>query len=119
MASRELRLELCWDHAYIQDFPTSEAFTCKVTWFFGLLLTILSRGFLISGIAQSLLGVIIMPGTRTSQLRATLRSPLYATPSHGQLYVRVRYVPFPYESVLVLTYFSLQPLYQASLPSAT
>ena len=33
MASRELRLELCWDQAYTQDFPTSEAFTCKVTWF--------------------------------------------------------------------------------------
>ena len=33
MASRELRLEVCWDQAYTQDFPTSEAFTCKVTWF--------------------------------------------------------------------------------------
>ena len=73
MASRELRLEVCWDQAYTQDFPTSEAFTCKVTWFFSSLPTILSRGFLISGIAQSLLGVIIMPGARTCQLRATLR----------------------------------------------
>ena len=33
MSSRELRLEVCWDQAYTQDFPTSEAFTCKVTWF--------------------------------------------------------------------------------------
>ena len=33
MASRELRLEVCWDQAYTQDFPTSEGFTCKVTWF--------------------------------------------------------------------------------------
>ena len=52
MSSRELRLEVCWDHDYTQDFPTSEAFTCKVTWFFGLLLTVCSRGFLLSGIAQ-------------------------------------------------------------------
>ena len=34
MTSRELRLEVCWDRDYTQDFPTSEAFTCKVTWFF-------------------------------------------------------------------------------------
>ena len=73
MSSRELRLELCWDQAYTQDFPTSEAFTCKVTWYFGLLLTSCSRESLLSGIAQSSLGVIIMPGTRTSQLRATHR----------------------------------------------
>ena len=33
MASRELRLEVCWDQAYTQDFPTSEGFKCKVTWF--------------------------------------------------------------------------------------
>ena len=52
MSSRELRLELCWDHDYTQDFPTSEAFTCKVTWFSGLLLTICSRGSLLSVIAQ-------------------------------------------------------------------
>ena len=33
MASRELRLELCWDQPYTQDFPTAEGFKCKVTWF--------------------------------------------------------------------------------------
>ena len=52
MASRELRLEVCWDQPYTQDFPTSEGFKCKVTWF-RCALDDFFRGSLSGGITRS------------------------------------------------------------------
>ena len=52
MASHELRLEVCWDQPYTQDFPTSEGFKCKVTWF-RCALDDFFRGSLSGGITRS------------------------------------------------------------------